>query len=136
MGPMGGDELNRVERGANYGYPLVSNGSHYGGANIPDHDTRPELAAPAVSWNPVISPSSLMFYGGAEFAEWRGNAFIGGLSSESLVRIEFGAGGAREAERFRMGARIRAVEQGPDGAIWVLEDSGRMLKLTARRGQR
>jgi len=134
MGPMGGDELNRVERGANYGYPLVSNGSHYGGADIPDHYTRPDLAAPAVWWNPVISPSSLMFYGGDEFPQWRGNAFIGGLSSQSLVRVEIGAAGAREAERFRMGERIRAVRQGPDGAIWVLEDSGRLLKLTARGG--
>jgi glucose/arabinose dehydrogenase len=134
MGPMGGDELNRVERGANYGYPLVSNGSHYGGADIPDHDTRPDLAAPAVWWNPVISPSSLLFYSGGEFPQWRGNAFIGGLSSQSLVRIEIGPGGAREAERFRMGERIRAVEQGPDGAIWLLEEPGRLLKLTARGG--
>jgi glucose/arabinose dehydrogenase len=134
MGPQGGDELNRVLRGANYGYPLVSNGSHYGGADIPDHDTRPDLAAPVVWWNPVISPSSLMFYSGAEFPEWRGNAFIGGLSSQSLVRIEFGAdGSAREAQRFRMGERIRAVEQGPDGAIWLLEDAGRLLRLTAPR---
>jgi aldose sugar dehydrogenase len=135
MGPMGGDELNRVQRGANYGYPIVSNGSHYGGADIPDHDTRPDLAAPAVWWNPVISPSSLLFYSGEEFPQWRGNAFIGGLSSQSLVRIEFGAAGsAREAQRFRMGERIRAVEQGPDGAIWLLEDTGRLLKLSAPRG--
>jgi glucose/arabinose dehydrogenase len=135
MGPMGGDELNRVRRGANYGYPIVSNGSHYGGADIPDHDTRPDLAAPAVWWNPVISPSSLLFYSGDEFPQWRGNAFIGGLSSQSLVRIEFGAdGSAREAQRFRMGERIRAVEQGPDGALWLLEDSGRLLRLTPPRG--
>lgn len=132
MGPAGGDELNLVRRGADYGYPTVSNGNHYGGGNIPDHDTRPEFAAPAVWWSPVISPSSLMFYDGDEFPQWRGNAFIGGLSSESLVRIEFAAGGAREAERFRMGERIRAVDQGPDGAIWLLEDSGRLLRLTAR----
>ena len=131
MGPQGGDELNRVQRGANYGYPIVSNGSHYGGADIPDHDTRPDLAAPAAFWNPVISPSSLLFYSGSEFPQWRGNAFIGGLSSESLVRIEFAGAGAdaREAERFRMGERIRAVEQGPDGAIWLLEEPGRLLRL-------
>jgi len=135
MGPMGGDELNRVRRGANYGYPLVSNGSHYGGADIPDHDTRPDLAAPAVWWNPVISPSSLLFYSGDVFPQWRGNAFIGGLSSQSLVRIEFAAdGSAREAQRFRMGERIRAVEQGPDGALWLLEDRGRLLRLTPPHG--
>jgi glucose/arabinose dehydrogenase len=134
MGPAGGDELNLVRRGANYGYPEVSNGDHYGGGRIPDHDTRPDLAAPAVWWTPVISPSSLMFYSGSEFPQWQGNAFIGGLSSESLVRIEIGAGGAtaREADRFRMGERIRAVEQGPDGALWLLEDSGRLVRLTAR----
>jgi glucose/arabinose dehydrogenase len=134
MGPAGGDELNLVRRGANYGYPEVSNGDHYGGARIPDHDTRPDLAAPAVWWTPVISPSSLMFYSGSEFPQWQGNAFIGGLSSESLVRIEIGADGAtaREADRFRMGERIRAVEQGPDGALWLLEDSGRLVRLTAR----
>ncbi len=138
MGPMGGDELNLVRRGANYGYPIVSNGDHYDGKVIPDHPTRPEFAAPAVFWTPVISPSSLMFYSGSEFPEWRGDAFIGGLSSQSIVRIEFDGDNAREAERFAMGMRIRAVEQGPDGAIWVLEDEregrggqGRMFRLTA-----
>jgi glucose/arabinose dehydrogenase len=137
MGPMGGDELNLVRRGANYGYPIVSNGDHYDGRDIPDHHTRPEFAAPAVWWNPVISPSSLLFYGGDEFPDWRGDAFIGGLSSQSLVRIEFDGETAREAERFQMGRRIRAVEQGPDGAIWLLEDgrpgrggNGYLLKLT------
>jgi glucose/arabinose dehydrogenase len=133
MGPQGGDELNRVERGANYGYPIVSNGSHYGGADIPDHDTRPDLAAPAVWWNPVISPSSLTFYDGDEFPEWQGDAFIGGLSSTSIVRIEVsGDGSAREAARYRMPERVRAVEQGPDGALWALEDGrgGRLLRLT------
>jgi glucose/arabinose dehydrogenase len=139
MGPMGGDELNLVERGANYGYPIVSNGDHYDGTVIPDHPTRPEFHAPAVFWNPVISPSSLMFYSGSEFPQWQGDAFIGGLSSQSIVRIELDGTSAREAERFAMGMRIRAVEQGPDGAIWILEDGregrggqGRMFRLTAR----
>ena len=136
MGPRGGDELNLVRRGANYGYPLVSNGDHYDGRRIPDHDTRPDLAAPAAFWNPVISPSSLMFYSGSEFPAWQGDAFIGGLSSQSLVRVEIDGEQAREAERFAMGQRIRAVEQGPDGAIWIVEDQrrgsgGRLLRLTA-----
>jgi glucose/arabinose dehydrogenase len=134
MGPSGGDELNLVQRGANYGYPIVSNGDHYDGRNIPDHPTRPEFAAPAAFWNPVISPSSLLFYSGSEFPDWQGDAFIGGLSSTSIVRIEFGSGGtAREAARYRMSARIRALEQGPDGALWVLEDGrgAALLKLTA-----
>lgn len=138
MGPQGGDELNLVVRGENYGYPIVSNGDHYDGKIIPDHHTRPEFKAPAAFWNPVISPSSLLFYSGSEFPEWRGDAFIGGLSSQSIVRIEFDGESAREAERFPMGMRIRAVEQGPDGAIWVLEDEregrggkGRLYRLTA-----
>lgn len=135
MGPMGGDELNRIERGANYGYPIVSNGDHYDGTVIPDHDTRPEFRAPVISWNPVISPAGLMFYDGELFPDWKGSAFIGGMSSMSLVRIEFDGDSAREAERFDMRRRIREVEQGPDDAIWLLEDGTRngqgwLLKLT------
>jgi len=136
MGPAGGDELNLVERGANYGYPIVSEGDHYGGREIPDHHTRPEYRAPVIAWSPVISPSSLMFYSGSEFPELRGSALIGGLSSRSLVRVEFDGDSAREAERFELDARIREVEQGLDGAIWVLEDGkrgslGRLLRLSA-----
>ena len=79
-----------------------------------------------------------MFYSGNEFPDWRGDAFIGGLSSESLIRIEFQGESAREAERFQMGHRIREIEQGPDGAIWLLEDErkgegGRLLKMTRPR---
>ena len=134
MGPRGGDELNVVDWGGNYGYPEVSDGDHYDGRTIPDHRTRFDFHAPQISWNPVISPSSLMFYSGSEFPQWQGNAFIGGLSSESLVRIELDGAAATEADRFDMGERIRAVEQGPEGAIWLLEDGrgGRLLKLTAR----
>ncbi len=134
MGPKGGDELNRVERGANYGYPVVSNGDHYDGRPIPDHDTRPEFKAPAITWTPVISPSSLVFYSGDLFPQWQGNAFAGGLSSQSLVRIEFDGDSAREAERYAMGARIRGVRQGPDGALWVIEDGkgGRLLRLVPK----
>jgi glucose/arabinose dehydrogenase len=135
MGPQGGDELNHVERGANYGWPIVSNGDHYGGRDIPDHPTRRELHAPAVFWNPVISPSSLLFYGGSVFPQWQGDAFISGLSSQSIVRVEFAGTTAREAQRFAMRARIRQVKQGPDGALWALEDGrgGRILRLTAPR---
>lgn len=137
MGPRHGDELNVIVRGRNYGYPLVSWGNHYDGRPIPDHDTRPEFEAPKAYWVPAISPAGLMIYDGALFPEWRGNAFIGGLSSESLVRVELEGDSAREAERFDMGQRIREVEQGPDGAIWLLEDGGnsggRLLKLTPAR---
>jgi glucose/arabinose dehydrogenase len=135
MGPKGGDEINRIERGANYGYPIVSNGDHYDGKVIPDHDTRPEFNAPEASWNPVISPAGFLIYSGDLFDDWKGDGFIGGLSSQALVRIEFDGDNAKEAARYDMGARIREVEQGPDGAIWLLEDEddgsqGRLLKLT------
>jgi glucose/arabinose dehydrogenase len=137
MGPRHGDELNLVKRGHNYGYPLVSNGDHYSGEEIPDHDTRPDLEAPKAYWVPAISPGGLMFYDGDVFPEWKGNAFIGGLGSMSLVRVEFDGETAHEAERFEMGARIREEEQGPNGAIWILEDDeddskGRLLKLTPK----
>lgn len=132
MGPSGGDELNIIERGANYGYPLVSNGDHYDGRTIPDHSTTSAYKAPVVTWNPVISPAGFMIYQGDLFPDWKGSGFIGGLSSEALIRVSFDGTSAREAERFDMGARIREVEEGPDGAIWVLEDGrsgGRLLKL-------
>lgn len=131
MGPRHGDELNLVVKGENYGYPVVSNGDHYSGAEIPDHDTRPEFYAPRAYWVPAISPAGLMIYDGSQFPEWRGNAFIGGLSSQVLVRVEMDGDDAAEAERFDMGQRIREIEQGPDGAIWLLEDGGdgRLLKL-------
>lgn len=134
MGPAGGDELNLIQRGANYGYPIVSNGNHYDGRDIPDHATRPEFAAPKVSWTPVISPAGFIIYSGKQFPKWNGSGFIGGLSSKALVRVAFDGDNAREAERFDMGERIREIEQGPDGAIWLLEDgsNGKLLKLTPK----
>lgn len=135
MGPKGGDELNLIVKGENYGYPIVSNGDHYDGTVIPAHDIHPEFRAPVITWTPVISPAGFMIYDGDQFAAWQGDGFIGGLSSMSLVRVEFDGETAREAERFDMQRRIREVEQGPDGAIWLLEDGTRggqgwLLKLT------
>ncbi len=137
MGPAGGDELNRIVPGGNYGYPVVSNGDHYDGREIPDHDTRPEFEEPAIWWTPVISPGDPMVYRGDLFSDWRGNALAAGLSSQAIVRIELDGATAREVERYPMGARIRSVVEGPDGALWILEDdrgdsSGRLLKLTPR----
>ncbi|MDH5859086.1 PQQ-dependent sugar dehydrogenase [Lampropedia aestuarii] len=133
MGPRGGDELNFIVRGENYGYPIVSNGDHYSGKPIPNHDTRPEFKAPAITWTPVVSPSSLVIYTGDLFPDWKGNAFIGGLSSQALVRVALTGESAQEVQRFDMGERIRAVAQGPDGALWLLEDGnqGRLLRLSA-----
>lgn len=135
MGPKGGDELNLIEKGANYGYPIVSEGVHYDDTPIPNHNTRPEFRAPVISWTPVISPAGFIIYDGDLFPDWKDNGFIGGMSSQSLVRIAFNGETAREVERFDMQRRIREVEQGPDGAIWLLEDgtrngAGWLLKLT------
>lgn len=137
MGPAGGDELNHVRRGVNYGYPIVSNGDHYDGRDMPDHDTRPEFQAPATWWTPVISPGDMMVVKGDGFSDWRGDALIAGLSSQAIIRVELGDGEAEEVERYPMNARIRSIEEGPNGALWVLEDErassrGRLLKLTAR----
>jgi glucose/arabinose dehydrogenase len=131
MGPQGGDEVNLIQRGSNYGWPLVSNGDHYDGSPIPDHDTRPDLNAPEISWNPVIAPAGFVIYSGTLFPRWEGNGLLGGLVSEGLVRVSL-SGARREIERFSLGERIREVEQGPDGALWVLEDgvNKRLLKLT------
>lgn len=140
MGPKGGDELNLISRGDNYGWPTVSEGDHYDGAPIPRHSTRPEYHAPAISWTPVISPSSLIFYNGTLFPAWRGDALIGGLSSQALVRVRLSGATntptATEVGRYDMGQRLRAVRQGPDGAVWLLEDgrNGRLLKLTPSGG--
>ncbi|MBX3595357.1 PQQ-dependent sugar dehydrogenase [Sphingomonas sp.] len=135
MGPKGGDEVNLILPGRNYGYPLVSDGDHYDGRPIPRHSTRPDLEAPKLSWNPVISPGGLIVYSGDMFPQWKGDLFIGGLSSQSLVRVDLDGTTARKGDQWPMGARIREVEQGPDGALWLLEDGGRgsqgrLLKLT------
>ncbi|MGF1476554.1 MAG: PQQ-dependent sugar dehydrogenase [Geminicoccaceae bacterium] len=132
MGPRHGDELNLVVEGGNYGWPIVSNGDNYSGIPIPDHETRPEFLAPKAFWVPAISPAGFVIYDGDMFPEWQGDGFIGGLSSQALVRVDIEGESAREVERFEWGKRVREIEQGPDGALWVLEDQGgaRLLKLT------
>lgn len=134
MGPKGGDEVNLVLSGRNYGWPNASNGSHYDGRDIPDHKPGDGYEAPKVSWNPVISPGGLMIYSGSMFPEWRGDAFIGGLSSQALVHVDLDGTRARKAHQWPMGTRIRDVEQAPDGSIILLEDSlrgsqGRMFRI-------
>lgn len=136
MGPKGGDEVNLIKPGLNYGWPNASNGSHYDGRDIPDHKAGDGYEPPKVFWNPVISPGGLMIYSGAMFPQWKGDAFIGGLSSKALVRVDLNGTNAAKGDQWDMGARIREVEQGPDGAIWLLEDGGdsqgRLIKLTAK----
>jgi glucose/arabinose dehydrogenase len=129
MGPQGGDEVNLIAAGKNYGWPVVSNGSNYGGGDIPDHPTRPQFEQPKVSWNPSISPAGLIVYTGNLFPKWKGDLLMGALSGESLIRIDVNGDKASKAERWPM-ARIREVEQGPKGEIYLLEDGGRLLRLT------
>ena len=133
-GPRGGDELNLIEKGKNYGWPLVSYGNNYNGVPIPRPDTRPDLAKPVLYWVPVIAPGNLMFYTGNQtFPQWNGNGFVGGMSTKTLNRIIFdGHGGAKAAERWDVGHRIRDVEEGPDGSLWMLEDAnpGALIHVT------
>lgn len=128
MGPKGGDELNKIIKAKNYGYPVVSNGDHYDGKPIPNHNTRPEFEAPKVNWTPVISPSSLIFYQGKQFPAWKNKALIGGLSSEAIIVVNTESEPVKEIQRLDMKQRIRALLEAQDGAIWVLED-GKNAKL-------
>src|SRR5882757_8064575 len=115
-GPRGGDELNLIEPGKNYGWPLVSYATNYNGVPIPSPDTRPDLAKPLIYWTPVIAPGNLTFYTGAMFPAWRGSALIGGLGSKALIRVTTAGAEAKSADRWNLGFRVRDVEQGPDGA--------------------
>lgn len=122
FGPIGGDELNIPQAGKNYGWPIVSWGSHYDGRKIPDPPTHPEFADAIYHWNPVISP----------IPAWRGNLLIGGLSSQAIVRRALDGETVAAEERIPMGARIRDVVQGPDGSVFALTDEydGKILRLT------
>jgi glucose/arabinose dehydrogenase len=137
MGPRGGDELNLILPGRNYGWPIVSNGDNYSGKAIPDHPSRPDLEAPKLWWNPVISPGGMIVYSGAMFPEYKGNLFIAGLSSKALMRVKLDGAAATPGDQWAMGTRIRDVAQAPDGAIWLLEDGehgagGRLIRLTRK----
>jgi glucose/arabinose dehydrogenase len=139
MGPLGGDELNVVQPGRNYGWPLVSNGDHYVRPNVPQarteipgHATSMEFQAPLRSWSPVISPSGAAFYRGRLFREWRGDLLVGGLSSQALVRLRLDGDRVAVEERIDMSKRIRDVLQAQDGAVLLLVDdaNGELLRLT------
>ena len=133
-GPQGGDEINLVQPGQNYGWPLVSDGDHYDGTPIPRHATRPDLAPPAISWNPVIAPGDFIFYTGDKFPAWKGQALIASFSVPGLVRVRIDGEKGAEQARYPFDNRIREIRQGPDGNLWLLEDgtapgSGHLLRL-------
>ncbi len=131
MGPLGGDELNLIERGANYGWPVVSNGDNYDKSPIPDHHTRTDFKAPIRTWTPVIAPSGALFYDGSLFP-WRGNLVVGGLASKALIRLTLDGAKVSAEERIDMQRRIRDVVQARDGALFVITDdsNGELLRLT------
>jgi glucose/arabinose dehydrogenase len=132
FGPLGGDELNLIQAGRNYGWPLVSWGKHYDGSEIPDPPTRPDLTDAVRHWTPVISPSGMTFYTADTIDGWRGNILIGGLSSQGIVRLTLDGDKVTGEERIPLSARIRNVRQGPDGSVYALTDesNGKILKLS------
>jgi aldose sugar dehydrogenase len=134
FGPAGGDELNIPVAGRNYGWPLVSWGTHYTGEAIPKPPSRPDLAPSIYQWTPVISPSGMSFYTGTLLPAWRGNLLLGGLSSQALVRLSLNGNKVTGEERINLGRRIRNVQQGNDGAIYLLTDEpdGEILRLSPK----
>ena len=133
-GPRGGDELNLIEPGKNYGWPLVSYAVNYDGVPIASPATRPDLAEPVLYWTPVIAPGNLVFYKGAMFPQWNGSALVSGLATQSLSRIVINGAAATSAERWFVGFRVRDVEVGPDGALWLLQDAnpGGLYRVTPK----
>ena len=133
-GPRGGDELNLIEPGKNYGWPLVSYAVNYNGVPIASPDAHPDLAKPVIYWTPIFAPGGLMFYNGAMFPAWKGSAFAAGLASRALHRIEVDGASATPAEHWTVGFRVRDVAQAPDGALWLIEDDseGGLYRLTPK----
>ncbi|MEO5924693.1 MAG: PQQ-dependent sugar dehydrogenase [Bryobacteraceae bacterium] len=135
-GPNGGDELNLIEKGKNYGWPLVEYAPNYNQVPIPNPDTRPDLAKPAIYWVPVVAPGNLMFYKGTQgFPAWNGNGFVTGMGTQSINRIIFdGKGGAKMAERWKVDKRVRDMAEAPDGSLWIIEDAnpGALIHVTPK----
>jgi glucose/arabinose dehydrogenase len=135
LGPWGGDEINVIEPGKDYGWPVVSWGWNYTGVPIPEPPTHPEFTDAITHWTPVISPSGIAFYTGEAIPAWKGNLLVSGLSSEALVRLTLDGETVKGEERIPMGARIRDVAQAPDGSVYLLtdEDDGKVLRLTPEK---
>ncbi|MBM6578309.1 PQQ-dependent sugar dehydrogenase [Sphingomonas sp. BT552] len=134
MGPAGGDEFNLIESGRNYGWPRVSEGDNYDGSAIPRHATNPIYTPPLVSWTPVIAPGGMIQYRGAAFAGWTGDFILAGLAQQGIVRVRVTGNTATEVARIGLGARVREVEEGPAGSLWILRDGtgAALVELTPR----
>lgn len=136
-GPQGGDEVNRIEKGKNYGWPVVTYGQEYSGRAIRDSVTAREgFEQPVYYWDPVIAPSGAELYTGSAFPEWRGSLFVGALREERLVRLQLEDGRVTGEEHLLAdrGQRIRDVRQGPDGALYIVTDesNGELWKIVPR----
>ncbi|MDP9085533.1 MAG: PQQ-dependent sugar dehydrogenase [Pseudomonadota bacterium] len=138
MGPKGGDELNLIKPGLNYGWPKVSNGSNYDGSYIPPHQPGDGYEPPRAWWNPSISPAGLMIYSGEKWPHWKGDAFLPALSGQALIRVHLSGDAATKSDQWDMGTRIRAVAQDAAGNIYLLEDGAgaRLLRLDPAPAQR
>lgn len=134
-GPRGGDELNIPQAGKNYGWPVITYGLEYSGAPVGQGITaKAGMEQPIYYWDPVIAPSGMAFYTGDRFPAWKGSLFIGGLNTEKLVRLALDGNRVVGEEWLDMGARIRDVVQGPDGFLYLLDESnGRLLRLRPKR---
>jgi len=132
-GPRGGDEVNIIEKGKNYGWPVIGYGIDYNGAKIHESTHKEGMEQPIWYWVPSIAPSGMAFYSANLFPSWRGNLFVGALAGQMLVRLELDGEKVRKEERLlqQLPERIRDVRQGPDGALWLATDSsgGRILRL-------
>lgn len=133
-GPMGGDEINRLVPGDNYGWPVVSDGDNYNGTPIPRHWTHPEFHPPAIWWNPVIAPGDFIFYSGKLWKDWKGEAIVAGLKTTCIARVALSGEHGTELARYDMGKRMRDIAEAPDGSLYAIEDGngGRLLHLTPK----
>ncbi|MGB7371454.1 PQQ-dependent sugar dehydrogenase [Erythrobacter sp.] len=122
MGPLGGDELNLIERGGNYGWPVVSWGINYNGVNIPDPTEFPQYVDAVHQWSPVRSPSGMIVYTGDRFPQWQGDILFGSLSAGGVELVDMEAGEVAGTQFIPMNTRIREVEQGPDGYIYLIAE--------------
>lgn len=133
-GPAGGDEINKLKAGDNYGWPVVSNGDDYSGTPIPRHWTHPEFHPPAIWWNPVIAPGDFIFYSGKLWKDWKGQAIVAGLKTQAIIRVSLNGEHGTEEARYDMGHRMRDLTEAPDGSLYAIEDGdgGRLLHLTPK----